>query len=77
MIGSALRQRLTPQRLQGRVLSAYRLIGRGGGFVGAALGGVIAETLSLRAPAIVAGLLTPVISIAMIRSMAGAPTVRA
>jgi MFS family permease len=77
VIGSALRQRLTPQRLQGRVLSAYRLIGRGGGFVGAALGGVIAETLSLRAPAIVAGLLTPVISIAMIRSMAGAPTVRA
>lgn len=41
------RQRLIPAALLGRVNAAYRLIGMGGMPVGAALGGVVAETAGL------------------------------
>ncbi len=50
-----IRQRLVPRELMGRVTSAYRLIGWGGGPIGAALGGVLGTVLSIRAPLIIGG----------------------
>ncbi len=45
----SLRQRITPDRLLGRVNSGYRLVGWGTMPLGAALGGVLAELCGLRA----------------------------
>ena len=44
----ALRQRATPDRLLGRVVSVFRIFGLGGPVVGAPIGGVIAEALGVR-----------------------------
>lgn len=44
----SLRQHLTPDRLLGRVNSAYRLLAWGTMPIGAALGGLVGETLGLR-----------------------------
>ncbi len=46
----SLRQELIPDRLFGRVISAFRLIGFGPAPVGALFGGVLGRTLGLRAP---------------------------
>lgn len=46
--GIALRQQLTPDRLQGRVNVTARMIAAGGLPLGAAIGGVIAEYTSIR-----------------------------
>jgi MFS family permease len=46
----SLRQVLIPDRLMGRVISAFRLVGFGPAPVGALLGGVLGRTLGLRAP---------------------------
>ena len=46
----SLRQTLIPDRLLGRVISAFRLIGFGPAPLGALLGGVLGRTLGLRAP---------------------------
>ncbi len=46
----SLRQVLIPDRLLGRVISAFRLVGFGPAPVGALLGGVLGRTLGLRAP---------------------------
>ncbi|MFI9383594.1 MFS transporter [Kutzneria sp. NPDC052558] len=51
-----IRQRLVPRELMGRVTSAYRLIGWGGGPVGAALGGILGTALGVRAPLVIGGL---------------------
>jgi MFS family permease len=51
----SLRQRIIPDRLRGRVNSAYRLAGWGSMPIGAAVGGVIAAAWGLRAPWLVAG----------------------
>jgi MFS family permease len=45
----SLRQRITPDRLLGRVNAGYRLVGWGTMPLGAFLGGVVAEALGLRA----------------------------
>jgi MFS family permease len=45
-----LRQRLTPEQLQGRVTGAYRTLLMGAEPVGALLGGITASLLGLRAP---------------------------
>lgn len=50
IVGQSVRQAVTPSRLLGRVVSAYRFIGLSSMPVGAALGGVTAELLGLRAP---------------------------
>ena len=50
----SLRQRITPDRLLGRMNAAYRLVGWGTMPLGALLGGVLAETLGLRATFLVA-----------------------
>ncbi|WP_433580420.1 MFS transporter [Nocardia brasiliensis] len=49
-IGASLRQSLVPPELLGRVHSAYRLIGAGGLFLGASLGGLLAGRFGLAAP---------------------------
>lgn len=51
----SLRQALIPDRLLGRVLSAFRLLGWGGLALGAVGGGVLAHAYGLRTVAIVAG----------------------
>jgi MFS family permease len=45
----SLRQRITPDRLLGRMNAAYRLVGWGTMPIGAALGGFLAEALGLQA----------------------------
>jgi MFS family permease len=54
----SLRQRITPDRLLGRMNAAYRLVGWGTMPVGAALGGFLAEALGLRSTFVVAAGLT-------------------
>ncbi|PXX61763.1 putative MFS family arabinose efflux permease [Nocardia tenerifensis] len=49
-IGSSLRQSLVPPGLLGRVHSAYRLVGAGGLFLGALVGGLLAGRFGLAAP---------------------------
>ncbi|MGW1957895.1 MFS transporter [Streptomyces sp. NPDC001920] len=51
----SLRQRLTPEHLQGRVMSVSRLCAWGGMPVGATLGGLLAEALSVPAVFLVCG----------------------
>ena len=47
---TSLRQELIPDRLRGRVESAYRLLEYGGGAPGALLGGLLAARFGLAAP---------------------------
>jgi MFS family permease len=54
----SLRQRITPDRLLGRMNASYRLVGWGTMPLGAALGGVLAEALGLRGAFVVAALIT-------------------
>jgi MFS family permease len=54
----SLRQRITPDRLLGRMNAAYRLVGWGTMPLGAALGGFLAEALGLRPTFVVAAALT-------------------
>ncbi|PSL58481.1 putative MFS family arabinose efflux permease [Saccharothrix carnea] len=49
VVAVTLRQRVTPDRLLGRVNSAYRLVAWGTMPLGAALGGVLAQAFGLRA----------------------------
>ena len=50
----SLRQRITPDRLLGRMNASYRLVGWGTMPIGALVGGFLAETLGLRATFVVA-----------------------
>ena len=58
VITVSLRQRITPDRLLGRMNASYRLVGWGAMPLGAALGGVLAEALGLRGAFLVAALIT-------------------
>lgn len=58
VITVSLRQRITPDRLLGRVNSGYRLVAWGSMPLGAAAGGFLAQVLGLRAVFVVMGLLT-------------------
>jgi MFS family permease len=49
VVAVSLRQRITPDRILGRVNSGYRLVAWGSRPLGAAAGGLIGETLGLRA----------------------------
>jgi predicted MFS family arabinose efflux permease len=51
-----VRQVLTPDRLRARVMSVIRLLGYGAIPLGTLLGGVIGETVGLRAALVVSGL---------------------
>jgi MFS family permease len=50
IVGSSLRQRLTPEHMIGRVSSATLFISSGGNCIGALLGGVLASALGITAP---------------------------
>ena len=58
VITVSLRQRVTPDRLLGRVNSGYRLVAWGAMPLGAAAGGLLAQVLGLRAVFVVMALLT-------------------
>jgi MFS family permease len=62
VLGS-LRQALTPDRLLGRVISAFRLFGYGVVPLGSLLGGALARAYGLRAPFVVAGVVIPLTSL--------------
>jgi MFS family permease len=63
VLGS-LRQALTPDRLLGRVISAFRLFGYGAVPLGSLLGGILARSFGLRSPFVVAGVVIPVVALA-------------
>jgi MFS family permease len=67
IITVTLRQQATPDRLLGRVNSAYRLVAWGTRPIGAAFGGLLAHLLGLRAVFVVASLLTLALLAAMTR----------
>jgi MFS family permease len=54
----SLRQRIVPDRLLGRVVASFRMLGWGALPVGALLGGVIGEAYGLRAVFVVATIAT-------------------
>jgi predicted MFS family arabinose efflux permease len=62
VLGS-LRQALTPDRLLGRVISAFRLFSYGVVPLGSLLGGALARAYGLRAPFVVAGVVIPLTSL--------------
>jgi predicted MFS family arabinose efflux permease len=63
VILGSLRQALTPDRLLGRVISAFRLFSYGAVPLGSLLGGVLARSFGLRAPFVVAGVVIPLTSV--------------
>ena len=63
IVMGALRQALTPDRLLGRVVSAFRLFGYGSVPIGSLLGGVLARSFGLPAPFVVAGVVVPVVAL--------------
>ncbi|HEY2960216.1 MAG TPA: MFS transporter [Actinomycetota bacterium] len=50
VVGASLRQAIVPDRLIGRVVSTFRMVGYGAVPIGALLGGVVGRTLGVRAP---------------------------
>jgi hypothetical protein len=50
VVGVSLRQAIVPDRLIGRVVSTYRMLGYGANPLGALLGGVVGRALGVRAP---------------------------
>jgi len=50
IVGTSLRQRLTPEHMLGRVSSANLFISAGGNFAGALLGGALASAFGITAP---------------------------
>jgi MFS-type transporter involved in bile tolerance (Atg22 family) len=66
-----LRQRIVPPELLGRVNSVYRMVGWGLMPVGALVGGFIADVAGLRAPYVVAGLISVVALLAALPALAG------
>jgi len=63
VVMGALRQALTPDRLLGRVISAFRLFSYGTVPFGSLLGGTLARSFGLRAPFLVAGIVIPVVAL--------------
>ena len=59
----SLRGVLIPDRLGGRVVGAFRLVGFGPAPVGALLGGVLGRTLGLRAPFVVGAVVLAVVAL--------------
>jgi predicted MFS family arabinose efflux permease len=62
IVGTSLRQRLTPPHLMGRVASTTLFIAAGGNCAGAMLGGVIANAFGLTAPYWVAFAMAVIVS---------------
>jgi MFS family permease len=56
VLGQSIRQELTPGRLMGRVVTAFRMIGMGGAPLGGVLGGLLARQYGLATTYVAAGL---------------------
>jgi MFS family permease len=67
VVGRTLRQALTPDRLLGRVVVSFRLIGIGALPVGALLGGWIARVAGLRSPYLIGSALISVAALMVYR----------
>ncbi len=67
VVGRALRQGVTPDRLLGRVVATFRLIGVGAVPVGAVLAGVIADAFGLRVPYILGAAVIAIVTVAIYR----------
>jgi MFS family permease len=67
VVGRTLRQALTPDRLLGRVVASFRLIGIGALPVGALLGGSVARASGLRAPYFIASALIALAAVVVYR----------
>ncbi len=63
VVMGSLRQALTPDRLLGRVISAFRLFSYGTVPFGSLLGGVLARSFGLGAPFVVAGIVIPIVAL--------------
>ncbi|HEY7261660.1 MAG TPA: MFS transporter [Trebonia sp.] len=66
-----MRQRIVPPELLGRVNSVYRMVGWGLMPVGALVGGFVADVAGLRAPYVVAGVISVVALLAALPALAG------
>ena len=74
VIMGSLRQQLIPDRLLGRVISAFRLFSYGSVPLGALFGGAVASRFGLPAPFLVAGVALPVMALLALRSSTAAPS---
>lgn len=63
VIVESLRQQLIPDRLLGRVISAFRLFSYGAVPLGALFGGVLGRNFGLQAPFFVAGVAIPTMTL--------------
>ena len=63
----SLRQRIVPDRLLGRVTSAYRMVGLGAMPLGAVSGGALASAFGLTSPLVVSGVLSLLSTVAALR----------
>ena len=63
VITVSFRQAVIPDRLLGRVNSVYRLLGWGSMPIGAAVGGIMGQTLGLRAPFVFTGVVLVIMAI--------------
>jgi MFS family permease len=69
VVMGSLRQALTPDRLLGRVISAFRLFSYGTVPFGSLLGGLLARSFGLRAPFLAAGIVIPVACVLCLRAI--------
>jgi MFS family permease len=66
VVSISFRQRLVPDRLQGRVLSAYRMIALSTEPMGGALGGLLVDRTGVRAPFLIGGGLIALLTVVTI-----------
>lgn len=66
VVSISFRQRLVPDRLQGRVLSAYRMIALSTEPLGGALGGILVDRMGVRAPFLIGGALLALLTVVTI-----------
>nr|ABV56580.1 transporter [Kutzneria sp. 744] len=69
VVSISLLQRLVPDRLRGRVMSAYRLIALTPEPIGGVLGGVLADRAGLHAPFLLGGALVALVALATLPTL--------
>ena len=69
VVAVSYRQNATPDRLRGRVMSAYRFIAYGSIPLGAQLGGWIASRFSIAAAFLFGGVLVAILTLFMVRNL--------
>jgi hypothetical protein len=72
IVTASFRQAVVPERLQGRVNSAYRLASWGASPLGAAAGGLVAATFGLRAVYAGAAVLVALLAVILWRRLVAA-----